>query len=337
MFTIPDNLGTSRALALGAVLGSAAAFAASGRAPPSRTAVSATAVAVAGLLVLVVDHDAAIEPATSQYGERFNGWGNPNAAATLEALALPLALAAAIAAAGAGALGWWAIVALLALDLRVCLPRRDRRGRRLLVTVLALTRPQRPVPQERSRRCGRARRLSRAGPGPASSPPLPADRKLQPPPRAESVRRPAARPLQDDIGRTSVGVRRTFFGSGGARRRCRRRRTGAERPLVGYGFGFRSVFADRYAAVFNAQRPRMRTSARRCRSISSVSPRRLDRAAGAALRPTTFPRPPCSWQVAGLVVGLTQSFVLAAGSPRLRRSGSAPAMTAAAANATNAK
>ena len=117
VFTIPDNVGTSRAFALAAVLGSAAAFAASGRVAAVANGVmsGATAVAVAGLLVLVVDHDAAIEPATSQYGERFNGLGgNPNAAATLEALALPLALAAAIAAGRRrSAIGWWAIVALL--------------------------------------------------------------------------------------------------------------------------------------------------------------------------------------------------------------------------------
>ena len=116
VFTIPDNVGTSGRLRSAAVLGSAAAFAASGRVAAVANGVmsGATAVAVAGLLVLVVDHDAAIEPATSQYGERFNALGgNPNAAATLEALALPLALAAAIAAAGAEAIGWWAIVALL--------------------------------------------------------------------------------------------------------------------------------------------------------------------------------------------------------------------------------
>ena len=72
MFTIPDNVGTSRAFALAAVLGSAAAFAASDVVAAVANGVmsGATAVAVAGLLVLVVDHDAAIEPATSQYGER---------------------------------------------------------------------------------------------------------------------------------------------------------------------------------------------------------------------------------------------------------------------------
>ena len=222
----------------------------------------ATAVAVAGLLVLVVDHDAAIEPATSQYGERFNGLGgNPNAAATLEALALPLALAAAIAEAGAearsaGGRSW--------RYLRLHCGSGSRGGILAaavgsLVTVVAGVRPQRRVLAAGAVASPRSCRSScrRCRIRPLSASPPPADRK---PPPSLSAPNPfdvqQQRLLQDDIGRNTAESRRTLFGTGGRRRRCgAMEQVVLERPLLGYGFGFEEhVFADRYA-VFNAQRP----------------------------------------------------------------------------------
>ena len=91
-----------------------------------------------------------------------------------------------------------------------------------------------------------------------------------------------------------------------------------ERPLLGYGFGFEEhVFADRYA-VFNAQRPENAYvgTALQIGLFGLALLIALIASLALAARPLTAPAvaPFAGAVLAGLVVGLAQSFVLAAGS-----------------------
>ncbi len=55
--------------------------------------IGAAAVALLGLVILSLSHDAAVQPATTQYPARYRGLGqNPNTVALLLALAVPLSL-----------------------------------------------------------------------------------------------------------------------------------------------------------------------------------------------------------------------------------------------------
>jgi hypothetical protein len=179
----------------------------------------------------------------------------------------------------------------------------------------------------------------RAGP-----PPLPADREPPPPPPAPNpfdVQQ--QRPLQDDVGWTSAGFRRTVFGTGG---RAAALGGATEqvlgRPLLGYGFGYEEhVFADRYA-VFNAQRPENAYIGTALQVGLVGLALLLSLIVSLVLRARPLGRPavaPFAGVVlAGLVLGLSQSFVLAAGSSATAAFWlCAFAMSAAAASATRVK
>jgi O-antigen ligase len=188
----------------------------------------AAAVGIAGLVVLVVDYDAAVQPASTQYPARFQGFEqNPDTAALLFALAAPIGVylllragswAARAAAGGAlllfagslsasGARGpmLGALVGTLAVVLTV--PRGTRTRLVLAAAAVAVFAA-----------CLAISRIPEAKPAP--------------PPSAGAPE-----------------IRRTLFTSSGRRAAW----TGAihqaeRRPVAGYGFGTEAlVFVDRYA------------------------------------------------------------------------------------------
>jgi O-antigen ligase len=189
----------------------------------------ATAVALAGLIVLAVDYNAAVQAASTQYPVRFQGFEqNPNTAALLFGLVIPIAtyllfrarswitrsalaailllFAGSISASGSRGPMLGALAGTLVVVVTLA---RDRRSRFLLAaaTVAAFA------------ACLGISRLPQAEPAPPSSPGAPV-------------------------------IRRTLFTSSGRRAAW----TGAirqaeERPISGYGFGTEArVFVDRYAS-----------------------------------------------------------------------------------------
>src|SRR5581483_2581049 len=146
----------------------------------------AVAVGVAGLVVLAVDYDAAVQPASTQYPARFQGFEqNPDTAALLFALAIPIAayllltartqlvriaLGAALllfagSVAGSGARG--PMLGALAGALVVVLS-AARGRRRLVLAVLTIA---------LFGACLGISRIPQAKPAPASSPGTPAIRR----------------------------------------------------------------------------------------------------------------------------------------------------------------
>ena len=262
-WSVRPGLTLGRALTLAVLLAAAAGLAAGARgrdglagAVVDGVLAGAAAVALAGLLVLAVDSDLAIEPATEQYPARYNGLGeNPNTASLLLALATPIALARALNA--PRRLLTWALVALFAASIAASASRGallaawagccivavlagGTARRRALVAAsatvalvcLALVTQ---IPQPKAP-------MSGAGVGP-------------PPPTRNAE---SAVPLEEEIGRPRDGgeaFRRSLLGSGG--------RVGAwkggleqglDRPALGYGFGTEDrVFADRYYVFFGTR------------------------------------------------------------------------------------
>lgn len=330
VFSIPDNLGTERALALGAVLFASAALALAGTFRPVAAGVLAAgvAVALAGLLVLLFDRDAAIAQASPQYGARFNGLGgNPNAAAALEALALPFALAAAFRARSrASALAAWGAAALLAGSIVASGSRGGlaAAGAGVLLLVLVVAPPGRRLLAATA-----VVSLAVAGlvvsqlpqPNPNAAPAsLPADRQPPPaPPPPNPYDAQLVRPLAEDVGRPTEAkpFRRTLLGSGGRAAALKGAAEQAlDRPLLGYGFGLEEhVFADRYF-VFDAVRPE-NALVGTALQIGLVGVGLLTVLIGSLLLAARPPggeaAPFAGAAVAGLVLVLSQSFILAAG------------------------
>ena len=99
LWSVDPTLTAKRAASFAALIAAAAfiLYAAAGRPDRIRRLlagllIGAVAVAVAGLVVLAVDHDAAVQPATTEYPARYRGYEqNPNTAAMLLAVATPLA------------------------------------------------------------------------------------------------------------------------------------------------------------------------------------------------------------------------------------------------------
>jgi O-antigen ligase/polysaccharide polymerase Wzy-like membrane protein len=231
----------------------------------------AGAVAAGGLLVLVFDHDRAVQPATSALPARYQGLGGgPNTAMMALAVAMPLAvyvvlearrpatraLAAAVVALLVGSIvasgSRGALVGgfagLLAFALLAPSVRRVRALAAAAVVALLVV----------------AALITRIPQPSASAPPLPS--ALPTPPVVfhgprKAVDEPAPR-LQDDVGRPPYGVAettkkpRTLFGSSGrAQAWDGALHLGAQRPAAGFGFGTEDrVFFDRYAD-FNSNVP----------------------------------------------------------------------------------
>ena len=322
-FTVP-RLG---AFALVLVVGAGAAAVGSAR-PSTVRAVAfglvggALAVALAGLVVLAFDFDTAVEAATLQSGARYNGLGgNPNAAAVLLAVAFPLAVwlaatepspvrrgvavaaavlfAGSIVASGSRA----AVAAAVAGSLVVVLARPDaaRRwiGAGAIVVAFAVALAVMQIPQ------------------PAESIPPDAG-AVAPDPRNAETRIP----LADELGRPEAGeeYRRTLLSSGGrVAAVIGAAKLGLERPIAGFGFGTEDkVFSDRYY-LFIAARPEnsyvgtfLQLGIAGLIVVGALVWLLL--APVRSTRRTDLTAALVGCVVAGLVVALGQSFLLAAGS-----------------------
>jgi O-antigen ligase len=188
----------------------------------------AVAVGVAGLVLLAADYDAAVQPASTQYPARFQGFEqNPNTAALLFALAIPIAAYLLLASRSWLVRGPTAATLLLFVgSLAASGSRGPMVGALAGTLVVFLTAPR-----------GRRARLVLAAATVAIF--------------AACVgisRIPDAKPAPASTSGATV-IRRTLFTSSGRRAAW----TGAiheaeRRPVAGYGFGTEAlVFVDRYA------------------------------------------------------------------------------------------
>ena len=192
--------------------------------------VGAVAVAVAGLVVLAVDRDAAIQPATTEYPARYRGYEqNPNTAAMLFALATPLACLPALDGRRRALRG--AALAVLALFVG-SLAASGARGPMIAALVGAVVF--------------------------AAASPLSIRRRIVLVLTAVAVfavclgisQIPDAKPTPPQGAGEAPATRRTLFTSSGRSAAWRGALRQAEaRPLTGYGFGTEAqVFVDRYDA-----------------------------------------------------------------------------------------
>jgi O-antigen ligase len=297
-------------------------------------------VALGGLLVLLFRHDRAVAPATATLPARYQGLGGgPNTATMLLAVALPpavyvalegravrrafgiavaLGLAASIVASGSrGALvGATAGLAAMAF-LRARTPRRRLAAIALVGVFLAAGVALMQIPQPRG--------AGAASPDVAADPNPPPISAKPPYVWVDNVLR-----LQDDVGHPPPGVGstdaegRNLTGSSG-RTEAWRGALGqaAGRPLLGYGFGTESdVFVDRYVG-FNSGVPEnsyiglvlqvgilgLLTFVAIAATLL-VDPLRMARLDGARLRLASAA---AGALVAGLVLGVFQSFLYAPG------------------------
>ncbi|TMK95428.1 MAG: O-antigen ligase family protein [Actinobacteria bacterium] len=287
-------------------------------------------VALLGLYMLWVSHDQAVQSASLQYPARYRGMGqNPNTVPALLALAVPLALwlwtdarsragkalAAAtvllfdgsiVASGSRGAL----IAALAGTIVWVVTVHRPWRTRLALLAAaaavfavdVAITQIPKPVSPSRVAQTSRPHRVIR-------------DAEL-------------LLPLEDEVGRPGKNappIRRTLFGtSGRARAWDAAVHQIAHRPVAGYGFGTESdAFVDRYYG-FDSSVPENSYLGVGLQ-LGIVGLVALLAVLGAfgvvavrALRTLTGPRLAAaracaSTVVAGLVLGLTQSYLVAPG------------------------
>jgi hypothetical protein len=273
------TLGRATAFAFVLVAAAALAAGAAGSADAVRLVVdgvllAVAAVAIGGLVVLAVDSDRAIDPATTLTPDRFQGLGGgPNTATMILAVGTPLALEALLGAATklrrVLAVGLLALVvgsivasgsrgALLAAfgGLVVYGVLRERGiARRLvagaaalaaLAVAAALMRIPDPLAPGATSRRGLIPPTFEESPIKAKAPYGDANLLLR---------------MQDDVGHPGFGVpvedqRRTLLGSSGRSEAwAGALDQGAERPLAGHGFGTEDkVFVDRYVG-FNSNLP----------------------------------------------------------------------------------
>jgi hypothetical protein len=232
------------------------------------------AVALGGLVVLAVDADRAIDPATTLTPGRYQGLGGgPNTATMVLAVGAPLAVDALLGATSrvrrvlAGGLAALVLGSIVASGSRGALVAafggllvyallRERELRRRLVAAAAalaalaaaaaLMRLPDPLP---------AGSQSRRGTIPPTVDPAPIV------PRRPYADANLLLRLQDDVGHPAPGVgveerRRSLFGSSGRAQAWQGAlEEGEKRPLAGHGFGTEDkVFADRYVS-FNSNVP----------------------------------------------------------------------------------
>lgn len=223
-------------------------------------AVGAAVVALAGLLVLVLDHDTAVQAATPDVPARYKGFGeSPNQAPLLLAVCLPVVVGLALRAEtwrrrtvfvaialllvgsiipsgsrGALVAGFVGVLVVVAFA-----PLRTR-NRVLLLAVTMLVFAASVALAYVPKSLGPAATNANASSAPAPTKP----------PRYENF--DLGYPLDIDdqapLGTTTQPVRRTFFGLSGRGVAWRGAIDQAnERPVAGYGFGTeRRVFVDRY-------------------------------------------------------------------------------------------
>jgi O-antigen ligase len=291
---------------------------------------AAALIALLGLYLLWVSHHQAVQSASFQYPARYRGIGqNPNTVAMLLALALPLSLWLWTEARGRRGK---AVVAATVLLFDGSIVASGSRGALLaalagtLVWILTLLRPWRtrlalvgaaaavfavdaaitqipnPVPQPAAARSGEPQRVVR-------------DAQL-------------VIPLEDELGRPGKGappIRRTLLGtSGRARAWDAAVHQIARRPVAGYGFGTEpAVFADRYYGFDSTVPENSYLGVALQLGIAGLAALlAVLGACGAlalrALRTLTGPglaeaRACASVLVGGLVLGLTQSYLISTG------------------------
>jgi O-antigen ligase len=268
-----------RAIALAAVLAAAAALAVATsrrREAAERVldavVVAAGAVALGGLVVLLVDYDRAVAQATSSLPARYQGLGGgPNTMTMLLAVALPPAVYVALEGRGVRR----AVGVLVALGSLASIIASGSRGALAAAfagcLVLAVLRA--PSPRRAVAAAAVAAAVFAVGLGLSQLPdPAGADASALPvaadptPPPVEAVRPyvwvDRVLRLQDDVGHPPPGVAATddegrpLLGSSGrVEAWLGALRQAADRPVAGYGFGTEEeVFVDRYVG-FNSQVP----------------------------------------------------------------------------------
>jgi O-antigen ligase/polysaccharide polymerase Wzy-like membrane protein len=263
-WSVSPRLTAERAVSV-AVLLAAAMLLVAAEAEPGRLltglVAGAALVAVAGLLLLVVDHSAAVQPASFESAVRFRGLGqDPNTAGLLFALALPIALglafrgdslrsrapyaaavalfAGSIVASGSrGALFAGGVGALVVVAAGLAAPRARATTAAIVACTVGLGLLIQNVPKAHAAPPGTTRSVSVAGP----------------PARPGYLNAEAFYPLDADVGGPLPGggqppLTRGFLGGSG--------RSAAwkgtvhqilQRPVLGFGFGTEAkVFVDRY-------------------------------------------------------------------------------------------
>ncbi|MEP7335537.1 MAG: O-antigen ligase family protein [Actinomycetota bacterium] len=262
------TLGRTAALALVLVVAAALARAESPELVLEGVLLGAVAVAVGGLLLLVFDHDRAVQTATTVSPARYQGLGGgPNMAAMVFAIAAPLALHFIFESrTRTMRLAWGAALALLLGSIAFSGSRGALAAAFAGLAVYALL-GGRPVVLGTAALLAGATLAVSVLPSPASSNPPqptgqdPAPAQVTPAPGYFDANLQGPR-LQDDIGHPGIGVaettrrERTLSGSSG-RTEAWRGALGlvADRPVVGYGFGTEDrTFVDRYV-FFNSNVP----------------------------------------------------------------------------------
>lgn len=231
-------------------------------------AFGAVALAVGGVVLLAVDDDRALQPATTVSPARFQGLGGgPNMAPMVFALAVPVVFHLALAARSRFArVAWWASLALLLGSIAFSGSRGALAAAFAGLAVYALL-VRRPFALGAAAVLAAATLALSALPSPAdTNPPRPTGQDPNPaqvtPAEGYLDANLQGPRLQDDIGHPGVGVadttrrERRLIGSSG-RTEAWRGTLGLveERPLVGYGFGTEDrTFVDRYV-FFNSNVP----------------------------------------------------------------------------------
>ena len=256
-WSVSPRPGVERALSLGLLFATAILLAAAERAPRSLLAglaLGATAVALAGLLMLAVDHSAAVQAATLESPARFRGLGeDANTTALLYGIAIGPALGLAY-----GRRRWLAAVALLGGSIVASGSRGGlfAGGAGLLVVVVLAS----PTLRRGIAAAGIVVAVVAAGLAIQNVPKAQTHVTTQtatvpsgPPPRHGYLNAEAVYPLDADVGAPLPGggqpaISRGFFGGSGRLDAW----TGAvhqilQRPILGFGFGTEgNVFVDRY-------------------------------------------------------------------------------------------
>lgn len=272
------RLTVGRAVALGLLFVAAGALAAasSARALEARAVLygvllGVSAVAVGGLLVLAFDHHRAVQPASTSLPARYQGLGGgPDTATMVLALGVPIAavaildarramtrvVAAALLLVFLGSIvasGSRGAIAAAFAGLFVCALALARTLRQRAVAVAAVAAALvvavfvMRIPQPLTHAPATAANPA----GDVATQESEFGRPKKPPPRLNPFPPPR---LQDDVGHPPVGVAdttkkpRTLFGtSGRAQAWNGALHLGAQRPVLGFGFGTEDhVFVDRY-------------------------------------------------------------------------------------------
>lgn len=303
-------------------------------------AAGAVLVALAGVILAIVDVDQAIQRAYVRSPLRYRGFGfNPNTAAMLYAVAMPLSLGLAAAARDRRGRVLWgaalvvmlgsviasgsrgALLATLVAAVVLGLVRMTTlRGRAIFVAATAvafvasffLGQIARPAPQQ-----GARPNLQKKLRAERSNPPRYADAEI------------LYFRLEDEIGRPPTGrtplVPRTKFGlSGRGQAWIRTIEQAGERPLLGFGFGSETkVFVDRYYSFSGGTPEDSYIST--LLELGAVGTALLLATIGLALFPATarvLRAPPAdraigatvlAGAVGGVVIGLVQSYMTSVG------------------------